>query len=43
MVIPVGPHEEQTMTTVLKKPDGSTEVIPFSKFRFVPMLGDKAR
>ncbi len=43
MVIPVGPLEEQTMTTVLKKPDGSTEVIAFNKFRFVPMLGDKAR
>lgn len=43
MVIPVGPLDEQTMTTVLKKPDGSTEVITLDKFRFVPMLEDKAR
>ncbi len=43
MVIPVGPQDVQTMTTVLKRPDGSTEVIALEKFRFVPMLEDKAR
>ena len=43
MVIPVGPVDIQVMTIVLKKPDGSTEVISLEKFRFVPMLEDKAR
>lgn len=43
MVIPVGSLEEQVMTTVLKKPDGNTEIIPFDRFRFVPMLSDKVR
>ena len=43
MVIPVGPLSEQTMTTILKHPDGSTEVIELQKFRFVPMLEMKAR
>lgn len=43
MVIPVGSLTEQVMTTVIKKPGGSTEIIQFDKFRFVPMLGDKVR
>lgn len=43
MVIPVGPTDGQFMTSVLKKPDGSLEVIALEKFRFVPMLGDKVR
>ncbi|MFN8153020.1 MAG: protein-L-isoaspartate(D-aspartate) O-methyltransferase [Bacteroidia bacterium] len=43
LVIPVGPTDVQVMTIVLKKPDGSTEVIALDKFRFVPMLEDKAR
>jgi protein-L-isoaspartate(D-aspartate) O-methyltransferase len=43
LVIPVGPLDGQVMTTVLKKPDGSTDVISLEKFKFVPMLGDKAR
>jgi protein-L-isoaspartate(D-aspartate) O-methyltransferase len=43
MVIPVGPLSEQTMTSVLKKPNGETEIIHFDKFRFVPMLENKAK
>lgn len=43
MVIPIGPLSEQTMTTILKKPNGETEIIQLDKFRFVPMLGDKVR
>lgn len=43
MVIPVGSLAEQTMTTVLKKADGSIDVIELDKFRFVPMLNEKAR
>ena len=43
MIIPVGPLAIQTMTIVLKKPNGETEVIEMDKFRFVPMLSDKAR
>lgn len=43
MVIPVGPLSEQVMTTVLKHPDGSIEVIELEKFRFVPMLEEKAK
>ena len=43
LVIPIGPLSEQTMTTVLKKADKSVEVIEFDKFKFVPMLNEKAR
>jgi protein-L-isoaspartate(D-aspartate) O-methyltransferase len=43
MVIPVGPLSEQVMTTILKHPDGSLEVIELEKFRFVPMLQEKAK
>ena len=43
MVIPIGPLTEQVMTTILKKPDGSLEIIELDKFRFVPMLEEKSR
>lgn len=43
MVIPVGSGSVQTMTTVLKRPDGTMEQIAFSDCRFVPMLSDKVR
>lgn len=43
MVIPVGPLSEQVMTTVLKHPDETLEVIELEKFRFVPMLEEKVR
>lgn len=44
MVIPVGPaNEVQVMTSVLKMPGGKLEIIELDKFRFVPMLGEKAR
>ena len=43
MVIPIGPLSEQVMTTILKKPDGSLDIIELDKFRFVPMLEEKSR
>lgn len=43
MVVPVGATPVQVMTTVLKKPQGELEIIELDKFRFVPMLGEKAR
>ena len=43
MVIPIGPLAEQVMTTILKKPDGTLEIIELDKFRFVPMLEAKSR
>ena len=44
MVIPVGPLlAEQIMTIVLKKANGEHEIIELDKFRFVPMLVNKAR
>jgi len=43
MVVPVGPLSEQVMTTILKKNNNETEIIELNKFRFVPMLGQKAR
>ncbi len=42
MVLPLGPDKEQVMTTVIKKNDQQTEVISLEKFRFVPMLENKA-
>jgi len=42
MVLPLGPDNEQIMTTVLKKNESETEVVAFDKFRFVPMLENKA-
>ena len=44
MVIPVGPPmTDQIMTIVLKRPDGTPEVIELDKVRFVPMLSEKTR
>ncbi|CAN5609852.1 protein-L-isoaspartate(D-aspartate) O-methyltransferase [soil metagenome] len=43
MVIPVGSLEEQTMTTLIKKSASETEIFELDKFRFVPMIGEKAR
>ena len=43
MVIPIGPLSEQVMTTILKRSDGSLEIIELDKFRFVPMLEEKSR
>ncbi len=44
MVIPVGDIlAEQVMTTVLKKSEKEVEIFEFDKFRFVPMLQQKAR
>lgn len=42
MVIPLGPEDEQVMTTYLKKGSNDFEVIRLDKFRFVPMLANKA-
>jgi len=43
MVIPLGPENEQVMTTILKKSETEFETITFDKFRFVPMLEHKAK
>ena len=43
MVIPVGAGSEQVMTTVLMQSGGRREIIELEKFRFVPMLEEKAR
>lgn len=43
MVIPLGPENEQIMTTILKKSETEFETITFDKFRFVPMLEHKAK
>ncbi len=42
MVLPLGPENEQVMTTVIKKDDQNTEIISLERFRFVPMLENKA-
>ncbi|HEX5003375.1 MAG TPA: protein-L-isoaspartate(D-aspartate) O-methyltransferase [Bacteroidia bacterium] len=42
LVIPLGDENEQVMTTVLKKQDNTLEIVSFNKFKFVPMLNDKA-
>lgn len=42
MVIPVGPDDVQTMTTVTKMTDGTFKRREHGAFRFVPMLEDKA-
>lgn len=42
MVLPLGPENEQVMTTVLKKDADSYEMMSFDKFKFVPMLENKA-
>lgn len=42
MVLPLGPENEQIMTTVIKKDADSYEMMSFDKFKFVPMLENKA-
>lgn len=42
MVLPLGPENEQVMTTVIKKDADSYEMMSFDKFKFVPMLENKA-
>jgi protein-L-isoaspartate(D-aspartate) O-methyltransferase len=41
MVIPVGEGDVQTMTLIIKKPDGETVTETFGQFKFVPMLGER--
>lgn len=43
LVIPLGPENEQVMTTLVKKDEKTNEIFSFEKFRFVPMLENKAR
>ena len=42
LVIPVGDQKFQTMTTILKTSEDGFEKTEFDKFRFVPLVGDKA-
>ena len=42
LVIPVGNQSDQIMTVVLKTAEDSSEKTELDKFRFVPLLGDKA-
>jgi protein-L-isoaspartate(D-aspartate) O-methyltransferase len=42
LVIPVNDMDAQTMTTVTKLADGTLETMQHGRFRFVPLLGDKA-
>ncbi|MBK6640478.1 MAG: protein-L-isoaspartate(D-aspartate) O-methyltransferase [Bacteroidetes bacterium] len=42
LVLPLGPENEQVMTTVIKKDADSCEMMSFDKFKFVPMLENKA-
>jgi len=43
LVIPVGKYDTQIMTTIIKTASGSFEKKEHGIFRFVPMLGDRAR
>jgi protein-L-isoaspartate(D-aspartate) O-methyltransferase len=43
MIIPLGPHEVQTMCSILKVSESEITRTEHSRFRFVPMLGDKAK
>jgi protein-L-isoaspartate(D-aspartate) O-methyltransferase len=43
LVIPVGAGDVQVMKTLTKLPDNNFEIKEFGAFRFVPMLGEKAR
>lgn len=43
MVIPLGPDEVQTMTTLVKDSNGGFTKTEHGAFRFVPMLKDKER
>ncbi|MBK8874861.1 MAG: protein-L-isoaspartate(D-aspartate) O-methyltransferase [Bacteroidetes bacterium] len=42
LVLPLGPENEQVMTTVIKKDADSYEMMSFDEFKFVPMLENKA-
>lgn len=42
LVIPVNEMDAQTMTTVKKHADGNLETMQHGRFKFVPLLGDKA-
>jgi protein-L-isoaspartate(D-aspartate) O-methyltransferase len=43
LVIPVGANDVQTMKTLTKACDGTFDTKDYGAFRFVPMLGEKAR
>jgi len=43
LVCPVGPQELQVMVSILKKGDNDFERTDLDTFRFVPMLGNKAK
>ncbi|MEI7661510.1 MAG: protein-L-isoaspartate(D-aspartate) O-methyltransferase [Bacteroidota bacterium] len=43
LVIPVGAGDIQTMTTITRNADNSTEKREYGAFRFVPMLENKAK
>lgn len=43
MLVPVGSLQEQIMTIVIKKDATNHEIIELDKFKFVPMLENKAR
>ncbi len=42
LIIPVGDEKNQIMHSIIKKTDGSVEVIPLHAFRFVPLIGQQA-
>ena len=43
LVAPIGNTDIQEMTTVVKLTETSTRITSHGRFRFVPMLGDKAK
>ena len=43
LIIPLGPQEVQTMFTIQKVGENDIKRIEHKQFRFVPMLGDKAK
>jgi protein-L-isoaspartate(D-aspartate) O-methyltransferase len=43
LVIPVGPTEVQTMVTIIKTSENEIQRTEHDQFRFVPMLGNKAK
>ena len=43
MVVPVGPLDQQVMHLITRESDGTYSVDMHGKFKFVPMLSDKAR
>ena len=42
LIIPVGDEKNQIMHSIIKRIDGSVEVIPLHAFRFVPLIGQQA-